>query len=80
MPGSRLEIFAGAGHFPFHDDPDRFLEVVQHFIDTTEPSEYNQTALRALLRTGGGEETVTGPATTRVAVLTAMGADERSAT
>ena len=24
MPGSRLEIFADSGHFPFHDDPDRF--------------------------------------------------------
>jgi len=80
MPGSRLEIFEGAGHFPFHDDPDRFLEVVERFIDTTEPSEYDQTALRELLRSGGGEGTVTGPATTRVDVLAAMGADERSAT
>ena len=25
MPGSRLEIFAGAGHFPHHADPDRFV-------------------------------------------------------
>ena len=23
MPGSRLEIFEGSGHFPFHDDPAR---------------------------------------------------------
>ena len=28
MPGSRLEIFEKSGHFPFHDDPDRFVEVV----------------------------------------------------
>jgi pimeloyl-ACP methyl ester carboxylesterase len=80
MPGSRLEIFEGSGHFPFHDDPARFIDVVQRFIDTTQPSEYDQTALRALLRTGGGERTVTGSADTRVAVLNAMGADERSAT
>jgi pimeloyl-ACP methyl ester carboxylesterase len=80
MPGSRLEIFEGSGHFPFHDDPARFIDVVQRFIDTTQPSEYDQTALRALLRTGGGEQTVTGSADTRVAVLNAMGADERSAT
>jgi hypothetical protein len=33
-----------------------------------------------LLRIGGGEGTVSGPADTRVAVLNAMGADERSAT
>ena len=80
MPGSRLEIFEGSGHFPFHDDPARFIDVVQRFIDTTEPSEYDPVALRELLRNGGGEQTVTGPVDTRVAVLNAMGADERSAT
>ena len=80
MPGSRLEIFEGSGHFPFHDDPDRFVDVVQRFIDSTAPAEYDQTALRELLRTGIGEKTVTGPADTRVAVLDAMGSDERSAT
>ena len=80
MPGSRLETFEGSGHFPFHDDPARFIDVVQRFIDTTEPAEYDQAALRELLRTGSGEQTVTGPAATRVAVLSAMGSDERSAT
>ncbi len=80
MPGSRLEIFEGSGHFPFHDDPARFIDVVQRFIDTTPPAEHDPAALRELLRSGGGEETVTGPADTRVAVLNAMGADERSAT
>jgi pimeloyl-ACP methyl ester carboxylesterase len=80
MPGSRLEIFEHSGHFPFHDDPARFIEVVQRFIDTTEPAEYDQAALRQLLRTGSGERTVSGPADTRVAVLNAMGSDERSAT
>lgn len=80
MPGSRLEIFEGSGHFPFHDDPARFIEVVQRFIDTTNPAEYDQAALRGLLRSGGGEKTVTGTADTRVAVLNAMGSDERSAT
>jgi pimeloyl-ACP methyl ester carboxylesterase len=80
MPGSRLEIFEHSGHFPFHDDPARFIDVVQRFIDTTEPAEYDQTALRQLLRTGSGERTVSGPADTRVAVLNAMGSDERSAT
>ncbi|BBX44219.1 alpha/beta hydrolase [Mycobacterium cookii] len=80
MPGSRLEIFENSGHFPFHDDPDRFIEVVERFIDTTEPSEYDQLALRELLRNGGGSQTISGPVDTRVAVLSAMGADERSAT
>src|ERR1700742_633551 len=80
MPGSRLEIFEGSGHFPFHEDPARFIEVVERFIDTTEPPAYDQAALRELLRTGSGERTVTGPSDTRVAVLNAMGSDERSAT
>ncbi|MFY2858872.1 alpha/beta fold hydrolase [Mycobacterium sp. THU-M104] len=80
MPGSRLEIFEGSGHFTFHDDPARFIDVVQRFIDTTEPGEYDQAALGQLLRSGGGEKAVTGPAHTRVAVLNAMGNDERSAT
>lgn len=80
MPGSRLEIFEGSGHFPFHDDPARFIEVVERFMDSTAPAEYDQAALRGLLRTGGGERAVSGPAPTRVAVLNAMGSDERSAT
>jgi pimeloyl-ACP methyl ester carboxylesterase len=80
MPGSRLEIFERSGHFPFHDDPDRFIEVVERFIDTTEPAQYDPAALRELLRGGSGERTVSGPVDTRVAVLSAMGSDERSAT
>lgn len=80
MPGSRLEIFEESGHFPFHDDPARFIDIVERFIDTTEPPEYDQETLRALLRAGSGANTVAGPAETRVAVLNAMGSDERSAT
>ncbi|PRC49723.1 hypothetical protein C6A85_73270, partial [Mycobacterium sp. ITM-2017-0098] len=55
MPGSRLEIFQGSGHFPFHDDPDRFVEVVEKFIETTEPAVYDQEYLRGLLRSGINE-------------------------
>jgi pimeloyl-ACP methyl ester carboxylesterase len=79
MPGSRLEIFEGGGHFPFHDDPARFIDIVQTFIDSTRPAEYDPVALRALLNRGG-EGTVHGTADTRVAVLEAIGSDERSAT
>jgi pimeloyl-ACP methyl ester carboxylesterase len=80
MPGSRLEIFKRSGHFPFHDDPDRFVEVVERFIDSTEPAEYDQMALRDLLRAGISESTISGSVGTKVAVLDAMGHDERSAT
>src|SRR6202790_1678896 len=49
MPDSRLEIFDRSGHFPFHDDPDRFVEVVERVINSTEPAEYDQDVLRDLL-------------------------------
>ncbi|MCV7067277.1 alpha/beta fold hydrolase [Mycolicibacterium houstonense] len=80
MPGSQLEIFPGSGHFPFHDDPDRFVEVVERFIDSTDPSVYDQDRLRRLLRTGRSDTAISGPLDTQVAVLDAMDADERSAT
>jgi len=80
MPGSRLEIFDGSGHFPFHDDPDRFVALVQEFIDSTAPATHDQELLRNLLRAGVSEEAVTGSSGTRVAVLDAIGTDERSAT
>lgn len=80
MPGSQLEVFEGSGHFPFRDDPDRFCELVEKFIDSTEPAVYDQDVLRNLLRSGTNDRTLTGPIDTRVAVLDAMGQDERSAT
>lgn len=80
MPGSRLEIFEKSGHFPFHDNPDRFVELVEAFIDSSEPATYDQDALRDLLRKGNAEETVPGSRGTRVAVLDAIEAQERSAT
>ena len=80
MPGSRLEVFEDSGHFPFHDHPDRFVEVVERFIDSTDPAVYDQDYLRGLLRTGIKEGTISGSRDTRVAVLDAMDADERSAT
>ncbi len=80
MPGSQLEIFDGSGHFPFHDDPERFVEVVEKFIDSTDPAVYDQEYLRGLLRSGITENTISGSADTRIAVLDAMGTDERSAT
>ncbi|MDA0161567.1 alpha/beta hydrolase [Solirubrobacter ginsenosidimutans] len=36
MPGSRLELFPGAGHMPHHQDPERFAAVLADFCSTTE--------------------------------------------
>ncbi|MFI6034526.1 alpha/beta fold hydrolase [Streptomyces sp. NPDC051315] len=52
MPGSRLEIFEGAGHFPFHTDPARFRALVEEFTRTTLPADWSRDRWRALLREG----------------------------
>ena len=79
MPGSRLEVFKGSGHFPFHDDPARFVRVVEEFVDTTAPAEYDLERLRDLLRRGAREEDLAGSADMRIAVLDTIRQDERSA-
>ena len=38
VPGSRLEIFEGAGHYPHCEDPVRFASVLGDFIGSTEPA------------------------------------------
>jgi pimeloyl-ACP methyl ester carboxylesterase len=43
MPGSRLEVFDDAGHFPHLDDPVRFAAVLSDFLEATEPAEYEFT-------------------------------------
>jgi pimeloyl-ACP methyl ester carboxylesterase len=52
MPGSRLEVFADAGHFPHHQDPDRFLELLDRFIVETQPVSFDRDRWRRLLRDG----------------------------
>jgi pimeloyl-ACP methyl ester carboxylesterase len=49
MPGSRLEIFAGAGHFPHHDDPTAFSELLRDFVATTAPAVPDDDRLRRLV-------------------------------
>ena len=39
FPGSELEIFEEAGHFPHHTDPVRFVRGVRQFVETTDPAE-----------------------------------------
>lgn len=50
MPGSRLEIFDDAGHFPFHADPARFVGVLEEFLDSTRPAPWSPEQWRQLLR------------------------------
>jgi pimeloyl-ACP methyl ester carboxylesterase len=38
IPGSRLEIFDGVGHYPHCEAPERFVEVLVDFIESTKPA------------------------------------------
>jgi pimeloyl-ACP methyl ester carboxylesterase len=52
MPGSRLEIFAGGGHFPHLDDPVRFVELLRDFVAGSAPAELDPESLRERIRSG----------------------------
>jgi pimeloyl-ACP methyl ester carboxylesterase len=52
VPGSRLELFPNAGHFPHIDDPLRFVSVLVDFIATTSPAEVDAGGWGELLRSG----------------------------
>ena len=47
MPGSRLEIFEGVGHFPQTEAPKRFVEVLSNFVDSSPAAQLTETARRA---------------------------------
>jgi pimeloyl-ACP methyl ester carboxylesterase len=38
IPGSRLEIFEGVGHYPHCEAPERFVEILTEFIESTVPA------------------------------------------
>ena len=48
MPGSRLEIFEGVGHYPHCEAPERFVEVLSEFIETTMPARITMQAHHVL--------------------------------
>jgi pimeloyl-ACP methyl ester carboxylesterase len=52
MPGSRLELFESAGHFPQVDDPVRFAEVLADFVATTKPARLDVEDMRDLVLAG----------------------------
>lgn len=54
IPGSRLEILEGVGHFPQVEAPDVFLDVFLDFVDTTEPAEVDEDHIRGLLAAVAG--------------------------
>jgi pimeloyl-ACP methyl ester carboxylesterase len=39
--GSTLEVFEGAGHLPQLEEPSRFVEVLERFLQETDPAEFD---------------------------------------
>ena len=52
MPGSQLEVFEDAGHFPHHTDPERFVAVIRTFFEETIPSQFDPEVWRERLMRG----------------------------
>jgi pimeloyl-ACP methyl ester carboxylesterase len=52
IPGSRLEVFEGAGHFPHLSDPLRFVKTLREFVGQTDPADLSDDLLRELGRQG----------------------------
>ena len=48
MPDSRLEVFEGAGHFPFRDDPARFVAVLTQLHGGDRAGHLDESSIRAL--------------------------------
>jgi pimeloyl-ACP methyl ester carboxylesterase len=55
VPGSRLELFPNAGHFPHLDDPLRFVRLLIDFMETTEPAQVDAGRWSELLHSGANE-------------------------
>ena len=59
MPGSRFELFEGAGHFPHLVHPIPFARILARFVNETDPAELDVGEVRDLLverATAKGEE------------------------
>jgi pimeloyl-ACP methyl ester carboxylesterase len=50
MPGSRLEVFEQAGHFPQLAEPSRFSRALEDFFSETEPARLSTDTMRELVR------------------------------
>jgi pimeloyl-ACP methyl ester carboxylesterase len=55
IPGSRLEIFDGAGHLPQLEAPGHFIALLERFMSESEPARYDSEQWRGRLRLASGE-------------------------
>jgi pimeloyl-ACP methyl ester carboxylesterase len=54
MPGSRLEVLDGVGHFPQLDRPIEFARLLADFVATTEPADLDTRSMRERLLARAG--------------------------
>jgi pimeloyl-ACP methyl ester carboxylesterase len=52
IPGSRLTVFDGVGHFPHSEAPERFVETVLAFVESSSPVHLSEPDWIELLRAG----------------------------
>ncbi len=52
MPGSRLDVLVGAGHFPHLDDPQAVARALGELVADFEPAESDEDRMRERLRVG----------------------------
>jgi pimeloyl-ACP methyl ester carboxylesterase len=50
IPGSRLEIFEGVGHYPHCEAPPRFVDVLVDFMTSTAPAQVSERRWRELFQ------------------------------
>jgi len=55
IPGSKLEIFESAGHFPQCEEPGRFAAMLADFVETTPSANFSEADWHGLLRAGRDE-------------------------
>jgi len=55
MAGSRLEVFDGVGHIPQLEAPERFVEVLERFLEQTKPARFDAREWRARFQTTTAE-------------------------
>lgn len=80
IPHSELVTFSGSGHFPFHDDPERFTRTLIDFVEHSTPLDFDPLMWRELMSSGGAQRAdLEGDEETIDEVLEAL-EDERSAT
>jgi pimeloyl-ACP methyl ester carboxylesterase len=53
IPGSRVEIFPGSGHFPHRDNPERFATLIAKFMRDNPPAVLSVEHIRERIRLGG---------------------------